>query len=141
MPCCCLRLLRPVRLLLWLTLALTTICLLPLIAAPAASAIPSPTSPTAGCPPATAAEVETIARRYFDAFNAGDVDALEALLAADYRHQGAVVAMQDRSLHKERLLAVRSGFPDGVYTINWLIVDGDTVAVQGHFIRSAREVE
>jgi steroid delta-isomerase-like uncharacterized protein len=31
------------------------------------------------------------------------------------------------------MLAVREGFPDGVYTIDWLLVDGDTVAVRHVF--------
>jgi steroid delta-isomerase-like uncharacterized protein len=85
------------------------------------------------CAPPTAAEAEAIARAYFDAFNTGDVDLLDRLLAPDYRHQGAVVARQDRELHKERLLAVREGFPDGVYTLEWVLVDGDTVAVRHVF--------
>lgn len=85
------------------------------------------------CPAATPAEVEAVARAYFDAFNAGDQAALDKLLAADYRHQGAVVADQDRALHLKRLLAVRQGFPDGVYTIDWLVADGDKAVVRHTF--------
>lgn len=89
--------------------------------------------PTLGCPPPSAAEVEAIGRAYFAAFNTGDVAALDALLAFDYRHQGAVVSPQDRALHLERLRAVRRGFPDGVYTINWLVVEADTVVIRHIF--------
>jgi steroid delta-isomerase-like uncharacterized protein len=88
----------------------------------------------ADCPTAGPAEVEAIARAYFDAFNAGDRAALDALLAPDYRQQqGAVVAPQDRALHLDRLDSVRKAFPDGVYTIDWLIVDGDEAAVRHTF--------
>src|SRR5215211_6619229 len=50
------------------------------------------------CPATTTEESEAIARAYFDAFNSGDADALDALLADDYVHQGALVAQQDRAL-------------------------------------------
>jgi steroid delta-isomerase-like uncharacterized protein len=85
------------------------------------------------CPATTPATAEAIARAYFDAFNKGDRAALDGLLAADYRHAGAIVATQDRALHLDRLGAVRAGFPDGVYTIDWLLVDGDKVAVRHTF--------
>jgi steroid delta-isomerase-like uncharacterized protein len=100
---------------------------------PSAAAAPAPAALAGGCAPPPAAQVETIARAYFAAFNAGDAAALGALLAPDYRHQGAVVTPQDRALHLQRLRDVRQGFPDGVFTIDWLIVDGDTVAVRNTF--------
>ena len=104
-----------------------------LIAAQPARAVAHARGPVVGCPSTTPDAAEAIARAYFAAFNAGDRAALDALLAPDYRHQGAVVAMQDRALHLDRLRAVRDGFPDGVYAIDWLIVDGDTVAVRHTF--------
>ncbi len=55
------------------------------------------------CPTTTAEEAKAIAEAYFAAFNAGDADALGALLAPDYRHHGALVSEQDRALHQERL--------------------------------------
>jgi steroid delta-isomerase-like uncharacterized protein len=94
---------------------------------------PAPAAVAAGCPPPTRAEAEAIARRYFDIFTRGDADALDALLSADYRHQGAVVAFQDRAIHRERLLDAHRGFPDGVYTIEWMMVEGDIVAVRHVF--------
>jgi steroid delta-isomerase-like uncharacterized protein len=114
-----------------LALALGAVFLLG--AAPAVWATPRAVAQATDCPPPTAAEAEALARDYFAAFNTGDTDALDALLAPNYRHQGAVVADQDRELHKQRLLAVREGFPDGVYAIDWLIVDGDTAVVRHTF--------
>ena len=61
------------------------------------------------CPATTAEEAEAVAKAYFAAFNAGDADALGALLAPDYRHHGALVTEQDRALHQERLRTNRSG--------------------------------
>jgi steroid delta-isomerase-like uncharacterized protein len=85
------------------------------------------------CPTPTPEELEAIAIAYFDAFNKGDRDALDALLADDYNQpQGAIMA-QGRDLHLERLGAVRSGFPDGVYTIDWMIPAGDKVAIRNTF--------
>jgi hypothetical protein len=43
------------------------------------------------CPATTVEEAEAVAKAYFAAFNAGDADALGALLAPDYRHHGALV--------------------------------------------------
>jgi ketosteroid isomerase-like protein len=37
-----------------------------------------------------------VAESYFAAFNPGDADALDAVLADDYVHHGALVAQQDR---------------------------------------------
>jgi steroid delta-isomerase-like uncharacterized protein len=85
------------------------------------------------CPPPSAAEAEAIGRAYVDAFNTGDAAALDKLLAPDYRHHGAVVVDQDRAKHLERLRAVRESFPDGVFTVEWLIVDKDMVAVRHRF--------
>ena len=85
------------------------------------------------CTPATPAELEKIATAYFGAFNKGDRDALDALLAADYNQpQGAIVS-QDRAQHLDRLTAVRTAFPDGVYTIDWIMTDGDKVVIRNTF--------
>ncbi len=43
-------------------------------------------SPGPGCATPTVAEAETIANAYFGAFNSGDLEALDDLLAADYLH-------------------------------------------------------
>jgi len=86
--------------------------------------------PGAACPETTADEAEAIATAYFDAFNTGDLDALDALLAPDYIHYGALGPDQDRELHKERVQITRTGFPDAVYTVEDIIVDGDLVVIR-----------
>ncbi|HET7715178.1 MAG TPA: ester cyclase [Bauldia sp.] len=85
------------------------------------------------CPTPSESELEAIATAYFDAFNKGDRDALDALLAEDYVQNMGAIMSQDRALHLERLMAVRAGFPDGVYTIDWTITDGDKVVIRNTF--------
>lgn len=90
------------------------------------------------CAPTTSAECEAIGRAYFDAFNAGDADALGALLSDTYVHHGALVSQQDRRSHPQRLLAVRTRFPDGHYTIEDLIAEDDQVAIRHTFTGTHR---
>jgi steroid delta-isomerase-like uncharacterized protein len=85
------------------------------------------------CPATTAEEAEAVAEAYFAAFNAGDADALGALLAPDYRHHGALVTEQDRELHQERLRTNRTAFPDGRYELADVFAQGDLVAVRHVF--------
>jgi steroid delta-isomerase-like uncharacterized protein len=85
------------------------------------------------CPATTAEEAEAVAKAYFAAFNAGDADALGALLAPDYRHHGALVTDQDRALHQERLRINRRAFPDGHYELVDMFAQGDLVAVRHIF--------
>ena len=87
----------------------------------------------ADCPPPTKAELEAIATAYFDAFNKGDSAALDALLAEDYVQNLGAIMSQDRATHLDRLAAVRTGFPDGVYTIDWTLADGDKVVIRNTF--------
>jgi steroid delta-isomerase-like uncharacterized protein len=74
-----------------------------------------------------------VAEAYFAAFNAGDAEALGALLSADYRHHGALVTDQDRTLHQERLRTNRTAFPDGRYELADVFAQGDLVAVRHLF--------
>ena len=85
------------------------------------------------CPATTPEEAIAVARAYIDAFNSGDVDALDALLAEDYVHSGAVVSQQDREIHKERLLTNRAAFPDGHYDVQDIFSDGDNVVARWVF--------
>jgi steroid delta-isomerase-like uncharacterized protein len=85
------------------------------------------------CAPPTEAELGAIATAYFDAFNEADRDALDALLAPDYVQNMGAIMSQDRALHLDRMMAVRSGFPDGVYTIDWTLTDGDKVVIRNTF--------
>ncbi|HET9660917.1 MAG TPA: ester cyclase family protein [Thermomicrobiales bacterium] len=89
-------------------------------------------SPTA-CASTTTDESIAVATAYFDAFNNGDADALGDLLAADYRHHGALVKDQDRDLHIQRLLTNLAAFPDGHYEIEDITANGDLVAVRHIF--------
>jgi steroid delta-isomerase-like uncharacterized protein len=82
------------------------------------------------CPATTPEEAIAVAEAYFDAFNAGDADALGELLADDYAHHGAVVTQQDKEVHKERLLAYRTAFPDGHYDVQDVFADGDLVVAR-----------
>lgn len=85
------------------------------------------------CAPATSEESAALARAYFDAFNAGDADALGDVLSDDYGHQGALVATQDKALHQERLRQNHAAFPDGVYSVEQVIANGDLAAVRWVF--------
>ena len=85
------------------------------------------------CPATSEEDAVAIAEAYFAAFNAGDADALGALLAPDYRHHGALVTEQDRSLHQERLRTNREAFPDGHYELADIFAQDDLVAVRHIF--------
>lgn len=93
----------------------------------AQEATPSP------CAATTTDEAFAVAQAYVDAFNAGDSEALGALLADDYRHHGALVQDQDRTAHMERLEVNLAAFPDGLYTVEDITADGDLVAVRTVF--------
>lgn len=84
----------------------------------------------APCPAPSPEAATAVVEAYFAAFNAGDADALGELLADDYRHHGAVVAQQDKEVHKERLLTNRIAFPDGYYDVQDLFADGDLVVAR-----------
>lgn len=85
------------------------------------------------CPPTTSEEAAAIAQAYVDAFNTGDVDALDALLAPNYRHSGALVADQDREIHKERMLTNLEAFPDGHRVVQDITANGDLVGTRWVF--------
>ena len=85
------------------------------------------------CPPTTPEEAKAVAEAYFAAFNNGDVAALDALLAPDYRHHGATVTEQDRDLHEQRLLTYKAAFPDQQYELEDVIANGDLVAARWIF--------
>lgn len=115
------------RLLAVIAMLLVTILFAPLAATQEATPLASPDS---GCAAPTGAAAETIAHEYFDAFNTGDLDALDALLAPDYIHRGALGPDQYREVHKERVQITRTGFPNAVYTIEDIVVDGDLVVIR-----------
>lgn len=101
----------------------------PIVGAGAQEGTPAATD----CPPTTTEEAVAIAEAYFDAFNTGDAEALDALLAPDYAHQGALVTPQDREIHIERMQTNRTAFPDGHYELQDIIANGDLVAIRHVF--------
>jgi steroid delta-isomerase-like uncharacterized protein len=113
--------------------------LLPAIALGLA-AFAAPAARAADCAPPTPAELEAIGAAYFNAFNKGDSAALDGLLAADYVQTLGAIMSQDRAKHLERMMAVRTAFPDGVYTIDWTLVDGDKIVIRNTF-RGTQEGE
>ncbi len=72
-----------------------------------------------------------IVRRYFDAANTGDVDALDDLLAPDVIDHSAYAGQASgRDGFKEFFTLWRTAFPDLVYTIEDEIAGGDRVVVR-----------
>ena len=71
-----------------------------------------------------------IRRAWESAWDAGDVDALDHLLAPGFtrRTQGSDTALSADELKKE-IVATRQAFPDLVTTIDEILVDGDRVAI------------
>lgn len=71
-----------------------------------------------------------VAQAWARAWDDGDVDALDDLLAPGFtRHtQGSDTALSAEELKKE-ILATRQAFPDLVTTIDDLVLDGDRLAI------------
>ena len=85
------------------------------------------------CPETSTDEAIAIAEAYFAAFNAGDAEALGALLAPDYQHHGALVNEQDREHHQDRLRSYSEAFPDGHYEVADVFANGDLAAARWVF--------
>ncbi|GAB3247463.1 ester cyclase [Kineosporia babensis] len=67
------------------------------------------------------------------AWDDGDVDALDQLLAPDYRRRARNDDEGlDREAFKATIITTRAAFPDLVTTIDDLVVEGDKVAVRWH---------
>ena len=72
-----------------------------------------------------------IVRRFYVLLNEGDYDALDSLVAPDYRHQFVVdtgFAVISWSAFREGNMGVRRAFPDWHLTPVLLIAEGDMVA-------------
>lgn len=107
---------------------------------PGSVLLPAARQQSTPCPEPSPAELEALAVAYIDAFNTGDMEALDALLAPDYIQEAALGRDQDRELHKERVQLTRTGFPDLVYTIDDMMVDGDLVLIR-HTMRGTHDGE
>jgi steroid delta-isomerase-like uncharacterized protein len=66
------------------------------------------------------------------AWDNGDVDALDALLHADYRRVSATGATQSRDEFKASITATRSAFPDLLTVVDDVVIEGDRAAVRWH---------
>lgn len=69
--------------------------------------------------------------RYFDAWNTGNIDAFDELLADDYiNHTPSLPNHPGVEGLKKIVLLLRQGFPDIHYEIKRIAAEGDLVAVQ-----------
>jgi steroid delta-isomerase-like uncharacterized protein len=66
------------------------------------------------------------------AWDRGDVDALDDVLAPEYRRIGASGEAQSRTEFKASIIATRSAFPDLNTVVDDLVVEGDRVAIRWH---------
>jgi steroid delta-isomerase-like uncharacterized protein len=76
---------------------------------------------------------ELIAAAWADAWDHGDVDALDGLLSPDYRRR-STPDEEGLSLteFKASIVATRSAFPDLRTTVEEIVVEGDRAAVRWH---------
>jgi steroid delta-isomerase-like uncharacterized protein len=81
--------------------------------------------------PADPQEIEATVQRYYDAYNAGNVDALDDVLAPDWvdlpPQPGSGTDIEN---FKAVLLGSRSAFPDLFFATQDFIVEGNQVAVR-----------
>lgn len=75
---------------------------------------------------------ETIRRVWSAAWDHGDVDALDELLAPTYQRLGTDGRALDVTSFKASIIATRAAFPDLVTTIDEIILEGDHAAIRWH---------
>ncbi|WP_017626236.1 ester cyclase [Nocardiopsis chromatogenes] len=66
------------------------------------------------------------------AWNHGDVDALDELLADGYLRHGREPHPQDLRMFKASIAATRSAFPDLTTVLDDVVIEGDRAAVRWH---------
>lgn len=103
-------------------------------ATPMAMSTPAMTPPVATPPAgdvATAANMD-IVRRYYEAVNAGDLDAFDTLIAADAVDHNPSLATQapGREGIRQAITALRTAFPDYQVTAEDMFAAGDLVVVR-----------
>jgi steroid delta-isomerase-like uncharacterized protein len=99
---------------------------------PAAAYQASPAaSPAADCPATTEEEMEELSRRYVEAYNARNPEALADLLAEDFVRYNAAAPQQDQQPGYTddiaRLQATLAAFPDLQLTMEDLFIKDDTI--------------
>lgn len=82
----------------------------------------------------TVAELKAHAMRFFEAFNAGDLDALEnEIVGEEYIQHSPGVPPQRQALMRY-LKQTMTSFPNGRFEINHMIAEGDKVLTHWTFI-------
>ncbi|MDA2811936.1 ester cyclase [Nocardiopsis sp. RSe5-2] len=66
------------------------------------------------------------------AWNHGDVDALDELLAGGYLRHGREPHPQDLPAFKASITATRSAFPDLATVLDDIVIEGDRAAIRWH---------
>lgn len=66
------------------------------------------------------------------AWDSGEVDALDDLLAAYYRRISGTGTSQGRDEFKASITATRSAFPDLLTVVDEIVVEGDRAAIRWH---------
>ena len=93
-----------------------------------------------GCQPSPQAELEQnkeLVRRFAEASNARDFDALDALIAPNFvRHSQATpdVRVENREQFKQFLRQDAATFPDSRQTVSMLVAEGDLVAFYATYV-------
>jgi len=75
------------------------------------------------------AEIERV---WVAAWDKGDVDALDDLMADGYQRHSSDGRPQDLAEFKASIIATRSAFPDLVTTIDEIVVEDDRAAIRWH---------
>ena len=76
-------------------------------------------------------ETKALVRRYFAIVDGGDVTALEAVLAPDFRlHMAGMPAALDRAAASGMLAGLLAGLPGVRHELRELVAEGDRVAVR-----------
>jgi len=75
-----------------------------------------------------------IERVWVAAWDRGEVDALDELMAASYQRHGSDEPSLDLAGFKASITATRSAFPDLVTTIDEIVLDGDQAAIRWHSV-------
>jgi steroid delta-isomerase-like uncharacterized protein len=75
-----------------------------------------------------------IERVWVAAWDRGEVDALDELMAEGYQRHGSDEPPLDLAGFKASITATRSAFPDLVTTIDEILLDGDRAAIRWHSV-------
>jgi steroid delta-isomerase-like uncharacterized protein len=77
---------------------------------------------------------KALIRRHLEIFNAWNVALVDELLAPDVSFRAAgFTEVKGREAFRQLIPAIRTAFPDGKFTIETIIAEGDVVAVRWHW--------